>query len=139
LFAVEAAEKIARGPFGLLRVALGAAGDEVAVGIAAELDARHDMIETLLRWGKAAQTVKAEAALACVDGLAKRASLQEVEILEMEGAGSGVRAARGAVDGDAVASGPGVGWSRAAGAGGANFVGQADLDEMAGFGAFDQA
>jgi hypothetical protein len=138
LLAVEAAEEIARGPFAFLRVALDATGDEVAIGIAAELDTRHDMIETLLRWGKPAQAVKTEATFAGVDGLAKRASLQEVGILETEGGCLGVRCAGGAV-GDGVVAGPGLGLTRAAGGCGANLVRQADLDEMTSFGAFDQA
>lgn len=139
LVAVEAAEEIARGAFALLRVAFDAAGDEVAIGIAAELDPRHDVIEALLRGREPAQTVEAEATLAGVDGLAKSASLQEVEILE-SGAGNQWfgRVGRG-VSADGGARGLGVDWTQAAGRGGANFVGQADFDEMAGFGALDQA
>jgi len=138
LVAVEAAEEIARGPFALLRVALDAAGDEVAIGVAAKLDSRHDMIETLLRRGKPAQTVEAEAAFAGVDGLAKGASLQEVGILGKESGSCGVRCTGAAVDADGVAAGPGLGGNRA-GQAGANLVRQADLDEMTDFGAFDQA
>lgn len=138
LLAVEAAEEIARGPFALLRVALGAARDEVAIRVAAETHARHNMIETLLRWGKPAQTVEAEATLAGVDGLAKRASLQEVGILERQSASLAVRRGGGAVDAYGVATGPGLGRNSAAGASGANFFGEADLDEMTGFGTFDQ-
>jgi hypothetical protein len=135
LFAVEAAEEVARGTFALLRVALDAARDEVAVRIAAETHARHNMIETLLRRGKPAQTVKTEAALAGVDGLAKHASLQQVGILERHSLG--VRRSGGAVDAHGVATVPGLGGNRAAVDSGANLVGQADLDEMAGLGTFD--
>jgi hypothetical protein len=138
LLAVEVAEEIARGAFALLRIALDAARNEVPVGIAAETNARHNMIETLLRLGKLAQTVKTEAALAGVDGLAKRASLQEVGILKRQSASLGVRRAGGA-DAFGVATGPGLGGNRADGAGGANLVRQADLDEMTSLGAFDQA
>ena len=135
LLAVEAAEEIARRPFALLRVALDAARDEVAVRIAAETHARHNMIETLLRRGKPAQTVKTEAALAGVDGLAKHASLQEVGILERHSLG--VQRSGGAVDAHGVATVPGLGGNRAAGDSGANLVRQADLDEMSGLGTFD--
>ena len=139
MLAVEVAEEIARGTFALLRVALDAARDEVPERIAAETHARDNMIETLLRRGKPAQTVKTEAALAGVDGLAKRASLQEVGILERQSASLGVRRAGGAANAYGASTGPGVNRNRAAGAGGANLVGQADLDEMTGLGAFDQA
>jgi len=128
-----------RGPFALLRIALDAAGNEVAIRVAAETHARHDMIETLLRRGKPAQTVKTQAALAGVDGLAKRASLQEVGILERQSASLCVRRAGGAANAYGAAAGPGLGRNGAAGTGGANFFGQADLDEMTGLGAFDQA
>lgn len=145
LVAVEGAEEIARGSLALLRVALDAAGDEVAVGVAAELDTRHDMVQALLRRGKGTQTIKTEATLAGVDGLAKRASLQEVGILEIASGSLGARHAGGAVDANWGARRPEVGGPRAAGTGGlpwqtgANFAGQADLDEMTGFGAVDEA
>ncbi len=138
MLAVEVAEEIARGTFALLGVALDAARDEVPVRTAAETHARHNMIEALLRWGKPAQTVEAEAALAGVDGLAKRASLQEVGILERHSASLAVRRGGGAANVCGVATGPGLGRNGAAGASGANFFGQADLDEMTDFGAFDQ-
>lgn len=97
------------------------------------------MIETLLRRGKPAQAVKTQAALAGVDGLAKRTSLQEVGILERQSASLGVRRAGGAANAHGAASGPGLGRNRASGTGGANLVGQANLDEMTGLSAFDQA
>ena len=43
--ALEPAEKIGRGPLVLLRIALGAAGNEVAVGVATGVDARNDVVE----------------------------------------------------------------------------------------------
>jgi hypothetical protein len=137
LLAVEVAEEIARRTFAFLRVALDAARDEVAIRVAAELDPRHNMIETLLRRSKPAQTVEAEATLAGVDGLTKRTSLEEVGILERQSPSLAVRRGGGA-DAFGVATGPGIGRNRAAGAGGTNLVRQADLDEMTGFGAFDQ-
>jgi hypothetical protein len=139
LLAVEAAEEIARGTFALLRVALDAARDEVAVRVATELDPRHNMIETLPRRGKPTQTVEAEASLAGVHGLAKGASLQEVGILEWQGGSLAARRGGGAADAYGVATGPRLGRTRGAGAGGANLAGQADFDEMTDFGAFYEA
>ena len=73
--AVEPAEKIVSGSLPLVRVAFQTAGDEVAVGIAPQVDARHDVIEALHAFVEAAEAVKAEAALAGVDGLAERPGL----------------------------------------------------------------
>src|SRR6266404_6697943 len=70
--AVEAAEKIVGGLFPFLGVAFHAAGDQVAVGIAPQPRLRHDMVQALHYRRRAAQTVKALAALARVDGLAQR-------------------------------------------------------------------
>jgi hypothetical protein len=50
--AVEPAEKIPGGAFPFLRVAFRAAGNEIAVGIAARLDARHDMVKTANQGGE---------------------------------------------------------------------------------------
>ena len=86
-FAVEPTEKIAYGSCALLGVALDAGRDEVAVGIAAEAGARDDVVEALLGLGEAAQTVKAAAALAGMDGLAEGPGLQEVDAVEVERAG----------------------------------------------------
>ena len=61
--------------------------------------------------------------------------LQEVGILERHGLG--VRRAGGAANADGASTGLGLGRNGAAGASGANFLGQADLDEMTGFGTFD--
>ena len=74
------------------------------------------MVETPHAGGEPAETVKAEAALAGVDGLAERPGSQEIGFLEVDGAGQ-----PGGV------------------AGGANLLGQAHLNQVAGFAAFDQA
>jgi len=68
-----------------LRVALEAAGDKVAVGIAAALDERHDVVETLDSRSEPPQTVKAKAAFACVDGLAEFPVAEKVGLLEICG------------------------------------------------------
>lgn len=114
--AVEPAEEIVCGPLPFLRVAFQTAGDEVAVGIAPQLNARHDMVETLHAGGEPAETVKAEATFAGVDGLAERPGSQEIGFLEVDGAGQ-----PGGV------------------AGGTNLLGQAHLNQVARFAAFDQA
>ncbi|HET8922195.1 MAG TPA: hypothetical protein VFN26_04275 [Candidatus Acidoferrum sp.] len=130
--AVEPAEEIACGSLALLRVAFHTAGNEVAVGITAQLDTRHNMIEASHAGGDSAQTVKAEAALAGMNGLAKRPGLQEIRLLELDslprqaGAGLPVSAYRtGGRPTDVAAS--------------ANLLGQAHLDQVTGFAAIDQA
>src|SRR5579859_2891222 len=125
--AIEPAEEIASGPLTFLRVAFDAAGDEVAVGIAPQLDTRHDMVEALERRGKPAQTVKAEATLAGVDGHAKCPGSQEIGVLEIDGASLSVRRAGGVARPGAIE------------AGGVNLLGQAHLDQVTGLAAFDQA
>jgi hypothetical protein len=69
--AIEAAEEILRAALALLRVALRAAGDQVAVGVLSPTSARDDMVETSRRSGEPTETIEAAAALARVDGLAK--------------------------------------------------------------------
>src|SRR5579883_1317628 len=129
LLAVKPAEEIACEPFAFLRVAFNTAGNQVAIRIAAELDPRHDVIEAPPRRRNAAETVEAEPPLAGVDGLAERASLQKVRVLEVEG---GRRSGRESGS----AAGRDRGWTRA---GGGNLGRQADLNEMTGFGAFHEA
>src|SRR5947209_20098083 len=70
--AVEAAEKIVGGLFPFLDVAFHTAGDQVAVGIAPQPRLRHEVVQALHRRRGPAQTVKALAALARVDGLSQR-------------------------------------------------------------------
>jgi len=85
--AIEAAQKIFGGRFSLLRVALDATGDEIAVGIAASTDVRDDMVEDSPAGGESPQTIKAQAALARMNGLAPAAHLQEIHLLEVAAAG----------------------------------------------------
>jgi hypothetical protein len=129
-FAVEPAEEIADGTFALLGVALDAGRDEVAVGIAAEAGARDDVVEALLGLGEAAQTVKAAAALAGVDGLAESPGLQEVDAVEVERAGlrAAYRRRKRRRDGIACACATREGGWFAAGG---NLGGQEHFDEVA--------
>ena len=77
--AVERAEKVGGGLFSFLGIAFEAAGNQVAVGIAAGLDTGLDVVEALgVRVG-AAETIKTVAAFAEVDGVAQGAGLEEVE------------------------------------------------------------
>jgi hypothetical protein len=117
---------------------LDAGRDEVAVGIAAEAGAREDVVEALLGLGEAAQTVKAAAALAGVDGLAEGPGLQKVDAVEV-GRG-GLRAAyrrrKRRSDGIARASASREGGGFAAGR---NLGGQEHFDEVAVTVAMNQA
>src|SRR5271165_4562869 len=65
--AEEPAEKILCGALLLFRVAIVTAGDEVAVGIAAEIGLRDDVVEASVVPRNPAQAVEALGALALVD------------------------------------------------------------------------
>src|SRR6266851_4638962 len=121
--AVEGAQKIPGRAVALACVAFDAAGNQVAVGIASEARARHDVIEALHVGGSAAKAVKASAAFAIVNGFAERPSFQEIGGLE----GRGRRLFRG------------LGGAIFVRADGADLLGQAHLHEVAGFAAFKQA
>ena len=117
--AVEPAEKVSGGALPFPRVAFQTTGDEVAVGIAPPAGARHHMVEAPHASGDSAQTVKAEATLACVDGPAERPFLQEIHLLRVDSARVLGRVA--GLDFD--------------GAGGAHLLGQPHVDHMTGFAA----
>jgi hypothetical protein len=121
--AVEPAEKIASRAIAFLGVALETAGDEVAVGIAAQEDARDNMVDTATRRRNSAQAIKATAAFARMDGMAQRLIFREIHFV-------GVNRARQA---QVVASSARVEFR------GVNLVGEKHLDDVAGFAAFDQA
>src|SRR6266481_4724683 len=76
--AVERAQKIRDRTVALARVAFDTAGNQVAVGIASEAHAWHDVVEALHVSGSAAEAVKASAAFAIVNGFAERPSFQEI-------------------------------------------------------------
>jgi hypothetical protein len=127
--AEEPAEKIGGGTFAFERIAFEAAGNQVAVGVAARLDAGHDVIEALHARVGAHQAIETVSAFAEVDGLAQGAGLEEVQLFQVDRrvqAGGGGRV-HGAAHGDC------------AGANGANLIWEAHLDDMAGFAAVDQA
>ncbi len=83
--AVEGAQKIPGRTVALARVAFETAGNQVAVGIASEAHAWHDVIEALHVGGSAAEAVKASAAFAIVNGFAERPGFQEIRGLKGRG------------------------------------------------------
>ena len=123
--AIEAAEKIVGGAFSLVRVALDAAGDEIAVGVAPPADMRDDMVEAAHSGGELAQAIEAEAPLARVNGLAAAFALQEIDLFQANAGAAGLAGQASGHD--------------SAGDRSRNFIRQADLDGMAGSRALDQA
>jgi hypothetical protein len=125
--AIQAAQEIGGGPPSFLRIALQTAGDKVAVGIAAELHLRNDVVDALHTGTQAAHAVEAAATFSGVNGLAKRMILHEVDILEVEG----IRPLRGGVK---------ARLERICTRNGArNFAGKKHMDNVAGLAALDQA
>ena len=120
--AVERTQKIRGRAVALARVAFDTAGNQVAVGIAPEPRARHDVVEAMHVSGSAANAVKAGAAFAIVNSFAERPGFQEIR--GFKGRGGRIFRLRGAI------------FARAEGA---DLVGQAHLDDVAGFTALEQA
>src|SRR6266478_8221331 len=83
--AVESAQKIRDRTVALARVAFDTAGNQVAVGIASEAHAWHDVVEALHVSGSAAKAIKASAAFAIVNGFAERPGFQEIRGFERRG------------------------------------------------------
>src|SRR6267378_3982721 len=83
--AVESAQKIPGGAVALARVAFETAGNQVAVGIASEAHAWHNVVEPVHVSGSAAEAVKAGAAFAIVHGFAERPGFQEIRSFERRG------------------------------------------------------
>src|SRR5882762_3614835 len=81
------------------------------------------MLEAAHASAEPPQTIEADAAFARMNGLAQRLRLQEIHLLQVALAGQ----PRRATGGDSFATD------------GANLPGQTDLDDVAGFRAFDQA
>jgi hypothetical protein len=121
--AAEGAQKIFSGGFAFLRVATGAAGNEVAVRILASAGLRDDMVETAGAWGELGQAIETEAAVAHMNGLAAGFRQEEIRLLEAGGAGPTGEARR----------------HRSIRRGGVNFVGQEEFNDVASAGAFDEA
>jgi len=94
--AVEPAEKIGGGTLSLERIAFETRGNQVAIGVAPCPDAGHDVVKAVDAGVSAAQTIKTVAAFAEVDGLAKGAGLEEVEVVQARGLRLAGRAADGA-------------------------------------------
>ena len=110
--AIEAAKKILCHGFPFLGVTFHAAGNQVAVGIAARPGKRHDMIEAAHPVGEPAQTIEAQATVARMNGRAPRFHLQEIHLLDASAASLTGQAGDGH-------------FSRR---GGTNLAGQTDLD-----------
>lgn len=85
-FAMEPAEKVRSGAASLQGIALDTAGDEIAIGIVLGLDTRDDMVKATHGRVEAAPAIKTEAAFAAMDGFAKSAVLQEIQLIEVAGA-----------------------------------------------------
>src|SRR5216684_1803542 len=83
--AVESAQKIRDRTVALARVAFDTAGNQVAVGIASQAHAGHDVVEALHVSGSAAETIKASAAFAMVNGFPERPGFQEIRGFEGRG------------------------------------------------------
>ncbi len=80
--AVEGAYKFHGVALRLIGVAIETAGDEVAVGIVAEVRLRDDMVDAPSLGNEPAQTIEAAAAFAGVDGPAERTGLEEIGLRE---------------------------------------------------------
>lgn len=121
--AAEGAEKIVGGGFAFLGVALGAAGDEVAVRVLSSAGERDDVVEAAGARGELGQAVEAEAAVARMNGRAARFRSQEIRLLDAGGAWTAGEATR----------------HRSVRSGGVNLVWQKNLDHVARAGAFEEA
>ena len=121
--AEERAKKILGAALALLRVALAAAGDEVAVGIVSRLGAGDDVVEAAGARGELGQAIEAQTAFAGMNRLAAGFREQEIRLLEAGGAESAGEA----------------GGHSSVRFGGANLAGQEDFDDVARSGAFDEA
>jgi hypothetical protein len=121
--AIEPAEEVFGGLLAFVAIALEADRDQVAIGVAAGLGARDDMVQAADGDGKAAQAIKTVTALAQVDGHTEGFGLHEVEILDAGGASDSRW----------------FGSIRGIEGGGADFIGHTDFDHVAGLIASEQA
>src|SRR5947207_1334660 len=83
--AVERAQKVRSSTVALARVAFETAGNQVAVGIAAEAHAWHDVVQAPHVSGSAAKAVKARATFAIVNGFAELPGFQEIRAFYRRG------------------------------------------------------
>ena len=81
-FAKEAAEEVGSRLVGFAHVAFDTAGDEVAIGVAAEMHLRHDVIQALVALFQATQAVEAGVAFTGIDGVAQGRRGEEVEFVD---------------------------------------------------------
>src|SRR5207245_7335560 len=81
--AVQSAQKICGRVIPLLRIAVQATGNHVAVRIAPRRREWHHVVQAMGSAGDPAQAIKAQATLARVDGLAQRARSQEIELVHV--------------------------------------------------------
>jgi hypothetical protein len=79
-FAVEPAEKISGGAIPFLRVALQTAGDETAIRIAPEEDARDNVIEAANQRRKPSQAIETASAFSNMYGAPQSPRLQGVRL-----------------------------------------------------------
>jgi len=86
--AIEEAEEVGGGRGAFSGIAFNAARDQVAVGVGAQADSGHDVIEALHAGSERAEAVEAAAALAGVDGAAKHLVLQEIDGVQRERLGA---------------------------------------------------
>src|SRR6266568_1821865 len=82
--AEKLAQKIRGREVALPGVAVEAAGNEVAVGIASGLGERHHVVHAMRPAGSPAQAVKAHAMLACMDGPAQSRSSHEIKLVQID-------------------------------------------------------
>jgi hypothetical protein len=117
--AIEPADVVGSRMLAFAGIAFDAAGDEVAVGVAAEAGLRDDVVEALHGGLKAAQAVEAHTTLACIDGFAQRGRTEEVEFVEHPAT----------IDRAGIVHGKSE----------ADFVWETDVHQMASLGALNQA
>jgi len=80
---IEGAQKVGGGALAFAGVAFATARDQVAVRVRTELGAGYDVIEALHLRADAAETVKADAPFAGVDGLAELGSAHKIDFLKV--------------------------------------------------------
>lgn len=137
VLAVELAEKIGGGLMTFARIALEAAGNQVAIGIAALAELGYDVVEATGARPDAVETVEADAAVASLNGFAKKLGGEEVELLNIVR----LQQSRGPVRqrgtwGTVVMQG---GWGKGCSERRANEVRVKDFDQVAVSGSLDQA
>jgi hypothetical protein len=122
ILAEEAAQEVLGRNLALAGVAFHAAGHQIAVGIAAAASTWNDVIETADGGWKPVEAIKTKATFAAVEWTPQATGLRKIGVLEI---GDGLEAAKARGD--------------AAEASGTDFARGTQLDQMAVFGAFEDA